>query len=678
MHLNYRPEIDGLRALAVLGPVIYHMANVFSMPAWLEGAFGGGFLGVDVFFVISGYLISGIVLRELDKGSFSIANFYARRLRRIAPALFVVVFASIPFALLLMDAGELKDFGTSLIGISVFASNYTFFKETGYFAGPTEYLPMLHTWSLAVEEQFYLFFPPLLLLVWKRSRRAIWPMLWGLFFSSLLFAHYGSGRWPDAGFFLLHTRVWELMAGAILAYAELKCHERGSPRSENPFLALLGVALIGISYTVFDKNTPHPSFYTLPTVLGVMLIIWYGSAKGISGKLLANKPTVGVGLISYSFYLWHVPILAFLSLYYLGATPPMPWLWLGVMVVLSFATWRFIEQPCRNRIAVPLRPLIGVSAALWLVVLGAGVYFKKANGLPERLNYTPALEASFARTAFFYDGKKCVDARTEGDLPELCQIGIITPEPEVDFLLLGDSHAFSFISAFDHVAKQFGVAGATATGSGCPSFIGPVSSLRKKGLDPYCANLNAQVLNYVLAHKPKAVFMAARWRYYTTGQAFLVNTEEGFVAKNKKQRQELIIKELTKTLDFYNHHGIQVYIIGQVPEQPFMPRRTYASLHLPLAQKRTAEQALGYIQNMSANRDDHEEMLGYFDTLFKQWAAEGKIIYLDPTSAFCDATKCPVGTAERSFYFDDDHLSIVGTEKLSPLLEGVFKDLAAD
>ncbi|HPQ96790.1 MAG TPA: acyltransferase, partial [Thiolinea sp.] len=298
--MQYRKEIDGLRALAVVPVVLFH--------AGVPG-FGGGFVGVDVFFVISGYLITTLLLEALVQGDFSLVSFYERRARRILPALFLMLLVCLPPAWWLLLPHELAGFGRSLVAVALFSSNILFWQESGYFAPDAELVPLLHTWSLALEEQFYLLFPLLLLAGWRLGLRRLAWLLGGIGVFSLVLAELGWRLVPDANFYLLPGRAWELLAGAGCA---LYRHSRpGEEGSSGPWLAGMGLVLLLGAVLWFDRGLPFPGLYALIPVGGTVLLILYASPDRGIGRVLACPLLVGIGLISYSAYLWHQPLLVF-------------------------------------------------------------------------------------------------------------------------------------------------------------------------------------------------------------------------------------------------------------------------------------------------------------------------------------------------------------------------------
>ena len=346
--MKYRPEIDGLRSVAVVPVILFHAGL---------GLFSGGFVGVDIFFVISGYLITTIILERLNGPGFSLLDFYARRARRILPALLLIMAVTTPFAWAWMLPSEFKDYAQSLAAVSLFSSNFLFWLESGYFAAAAEAKPMLHTWSLAVEEQYYLFFPLLLMLFWRRTARGTVILLCTILVLSLVTSEILWRQAPEANFYLLPSRAWELMVGSLCAVSVLRFGEK-----PNSALAWLGLGLLVVSIFMFDKQTPFPSLWAIFPVAGTALILVCSGGTTVA-RLLSTRVMVGIGLISYSAYLWLQPLLALARI----RDPMTPPVWfmvvLGLMSLpLAWLSWRFVEQPVRH-----------MPGAAWKVVTGAAV-----------------------------------------------------------------------------------------------------------------------------------------------------------------------------------------------------------------------------------------------------------------------------------------------------------------
>lgn len=347
--LSYRAEIDGLRAIAVLSVIFYHAQFILFGRDWFEG----GYIGVDIFFVISGYLITRIILAELqEEGGFSFLNFYQRRARRILPMLFVVIIVSVPFAWHKLWLSDFVEYAESLLASLFFGSNlFFYFNATGYATDSALLKPFLHTWSLGVEEQFYLIFPILAIAAYRYCRKYFLAILVFSCLLSLLFAELMQARDQTLNFYILLSRFWELAIGSVLAYVELnrKVLQNNAFRS---LLPTLGLLLITYSVLVFDDKTPHPSLYTLIPVLGVALIIGFASEDDWVGRLLGRKLFVWIGLISYSAYLWHFPIFALSRHTPVDHSNLEKLEWVLLALILSAISYVLIEKPFRDRFKV--------------------------------------------------------------------------------------------------------------------------------------------------------------------------------------------------------------------------------------------------------------------------------------------------------------------------------------
>ena len=315
--MRYRPEIDGLRAIAVISVILFH--------AGFE-TFSGGLIGVDVFFVISGYLITSIMLSEMDEGKFNLINFYVRRMRRILPALFFIMALCIPFAWMWLIPNDMKDFSQSLIAVPTFSSNILFWKEIGYFQTAAQFKPLLHTWSLAVEEQYYILFPLFLMLAWQFGKRWILTTLIVVALLSLGVAHWAAYNKPVAAFYLLPTRGWEILLGVFVAFYFNRHKSVHFKQITHQVLSAVGFTLILFSIFAYSEQTPFPSLFTLVPTIGAVLVILFAHKNTFVHRLLSHSLMVGIGLASYSAYLWHQPLLAYarfvtfhqLSFFFLG------------------------------------------------------------------------------------------------------------------------------------------------------------------------------------------------------------------------------------------------------------------------------------------------------------------------------------------------------------------------
>ena len=377
--MKYRAEIDGLRAIAVVPIILFHAGFEY---------FSGGFVGVDVFFVISGYLITTIILSEKEQGTFSLVNFYERRFRRILPALFMVMLVSLIFSLLWLMPSYMEDFSQSLMAVSTFSSNILFWRESGYWEISNELKPLLHTWSLAVEEQYYVLYPLFLMQIWHFRKDWILGSFIVIAAISLATAQWGAYNKPIPTFYLLPTRAWELSIGAGIAYYFLYRKQTVqillSHKSVNEALGLLGLLMISYAVYVFDKGTPFPSLYALVPTVGTGLIILFSSSQTMVGRLLSIKPLVAVGIISYGAYLWHWPLLVFAR--HLSLTEPSE-LTFAILALLSFPlaylSWRYIEKPFRTKSIFSRKTIFTLSFIGSVLFITVGLAGHFSNGFED-------------------------------------------------------------------------------------------------------------------------------------------------------------------------------------------------------------------------------------------------------------------------------------------------------
>ena len=366
--MNYRREIDGLRALAIIPVLLFHAGFSF---------ISGGFVGVDVFFVISGFLITGIILSQLENRNFSLVGFYEKRARRILPALFFITAISTIFAWILLSPEDLLSYSKSIVSVALYVSNIFFAFDGGYFETAAELKPLLHTWSLSVEEQYYVFFPLLLILLWKLSRKHIPSLIICIALCSILIADWGIRHYPVLAYFSLPSRAWELAIGAFCAI--ISTQEKWTIENKNTrqFLGSLGLILILASVFLFDAHTPFPGFYALVPTVGSALVLLYAQNDTFLGKLLSHKFFVGIGLISYSLYLWHQPIFAFYR-NYVEQPSTFSMLFLIVLsLILSYCSWKYVEAPFRNTQQFSRRKifLLGGLSSLFFILFGSYSYY---------------------------------------------------------------------------------------------------------------------------------------------------------------------------------------------------------------------------------------------------------------------------------------------------------------
>lgn len=641
-NLRYRPEIDGLRALAVLGVVFYHAGLGVS----------GGYVGVDVFFVISGFLITSLIIKELESRQFTLANFWERRARRIIPAMVVVVSATLVAGWFLLLPSDYITLGRSAAWQAVFGANINFWRHTGYFEGNAREQPLLHTWSLAVEEQFYVVVPLLLLALFRvprfRNRKNMLLLFSVLIASSLAASIWGVAHHPVAAFYLLPTRAWELLCGAFVALVPggwlLKS------RLSREAFSLLGFTGILVPFWFYTKSTPFPGLAAVAPCFGTAMFIWassIGQCPTYTGlptvaRFLSLRPIVFIGLISYSFYLWHWPFFAFSAYWALEPRSSIFNLTLvGVSFLLAALTWRYIETPFRKRIVCPIRPamfVFGVASIAAILLLG--VVLIRGNGFPSRL---PTKAIEYANATNKIGGiHELTAADIMGD--RLIPLGSpALPTQPRNFLLWGDSHAMAAAPAFDQFLKGRGLAGLQATASGTAPILGAYWQNGATNRNEAIA-FNTAVFNYIKQHQIANVVLIGRWEYYTDERG---NTalDSGLLSTVKKLVQA----------------GVRPWVMLQVPSYYFnVPRALAITSIFDLNLTPLLTAPVGW-----------NGLRGDGDIILKRIEAAGGNI-LDPRPFFMDGSRSHFLVEKNgiSLYADDNHLSMTGAKMvLAPFFE---------
>ena len=646
--MKYRAEIDGLRAVAVLPVILFHAG--FDL-------FGGGFVGVDVFFVISGYLITSIIITRLTEKDFSISYFYERRARRILPALFFVSIVCLPFAWFWLAPSDLKDFGQSLVAVSTFSSNILFWMESDYFDQSSELKPLLHTWSLAVEEQYYIIFPIFLLLAWRFGQTFILIFLFIIFIASLGLASWAALNKPVAAFYLLPTRGWEILMGVFAAFY-IQHNAQVKHFFMSQLLSILGFGLIIISILVFDRSTPFPSLYTLIPTLGALLIIISAVPGTIIHKLLSLNILVGLGLISYSAYLWHQPILAFARHRFLDGISDFLLIALCILsVLLAWLTWCFIEKPFRDSKKFT-RSNIFIFSLIGIVFLSSvGVAFSHKEYFPHRPQFSKELSESLTMP----DKENCFDIPFNYYAEDWgCFLG--AKKSEVDYILFGDSHTLSLKSLIDDLAFNRDLKVFYVGSSSCIPFL----ELQTKRVNYHqfnCNLLNKRVFNFAQKNKLKGIILSAKWTLYLQGnysheRAQLIAKENmnDFTYNNIDAFREAF----HKTVDKYSSIELPIHLIAQHPLQKYDAESAYFSV------------ANGYkdLENLFIERSIVDEFNQIPLSIFAERVLD--INLYEVTDLFCDQELCFIGDSHKSYYVDNNHLSTYGAIKLSDIIEDIF------
>ena len=670
--LNYRAEIDGLRAIAVVSVILYHAQMVLFGRDWFEG----GFIGVDIFFVISGYLITRIILSELEsKGSFSFLNFYERRARRILPMLFVVVFVSIPFAWQKLLPSDFVEYAESILASLFFGSNFFFyFSTTEYGADSALLKPFLHTWSLGVEEQFYLVFPILAIVAFKYFRKHFLTILVGLSLLSLQFSELMEVRNSDLNFYLPFSRFWELAMGSMLAYRELY-YKPSNEGFASKSLPMLGLYLIAYSILFFDGKTPHPSFHTLIPIIGVALIIGFASKDEFVGRVLGSKPFVWVGLISYSAYLWHFPIFAFSRMGTSTIDNYDKLELISVTIVLSIVSYFLVESPFRKRFGSKSFAVVIASVLIFIVLFA--VYAIKSEGIKDsvRLGFNYSITDTVERPneAEFCKKNK---VEVEGDI--WCAFGNLSSN-KIDFAVIGDSHSASSILLLESIATEKGLKGILKRGGGCPALLG-VYPFRGK-IHPNdeavrCKGINDQAFNLAQKDLVDKVILISRWDYYVgngpNGEREMNKiTDESLVVGDLGLSRDVYSKSVDHTVQLYSETNTSLVVLLQVPHQKINPKRILEDV-MDSNSIDGRKQKLKDGISLSVSLSEHKQRQSVANSAWLKYQNLKSIFIIDPTAVFCIDGICPMYDNTVSFYYDDDHASTNGFERLRHYFDSVL------
>ena len=634
-NLVYRPDIDGLRAVAVLPVIFYH--------AGIPG-FSGGFVGVDIFFVISGFLITSIILKEVNEGKFSIAQFYERRIRRIFPALYPVILATFIGSWYLFHVVPFKQFAESVATTALFCSNILFWLKSGdYFAAPSADMPLLHTWSLAVEEQFYIVFPLFLVAINQFLKRKYFLWILAMAIISFALSIYGMQVNKSATFYMAPTRAWELLVGSIIALNVI-------PSIKNDFLrstiALLGMVFIGYSVFFFTEATPFPGTAALLPVLGAGFLLFSGNGNSTAvGKVLSFRPFVFTGLISYSLYLWHWPLLVFSKYYFMRTlTPPETVGIITLTFIVSISSWMFIEQPFRGKapIFAKRRRLFAASGLVMAVAVVAGIFVFKKNGIPTRFADSKmifAVESDPVWKPETWAGGSRVDKNVNA-----VKLGNSKIKPS--FVLWGDSHAQALSPGLSSVAKRYGRSGFIISRGGFPPLL-----LNGTTLQSYSKQEFDDILLFISSHRDlKTVILAASWGG-DKDRAEYENSIHRTVHKLVSMDRDVVLVADVPRMKY------------DIPHAMFMAYRTGRKLQDILPSP---------LQDLLPTR---AEYLKYKDgtlKVFSKLAANPRVRIVYPDFMLIDNGRYRVFQENQLFYIDSGHLSSAGSNYVSPVFEPIF------
>lgn len=648
-NLHYRPEIDGLRALAVLPVVLFH-AGI----SWISG----GFVGVDVFFVISGYLIAKILYRDAINKKFSIVKFYERRIRRIMPNLLAMLLVTAIASGFILIPNDYSAFAKSLFSTLAFLSNIYFYTHTGYFSPTSQQLPLLHMWSLGVEEQYYLLFPFILWALAQRSRVLLICGLAGLFVASLLLSVYQVQYATSAAFYLPFSRLWELMTGSILAVRAIPVI---SSKPVREAAATAGIGAIVFAIFCYTEATPFPGAAALVPCLGAAALIHSNSAHStVVGRILAHRSLVFIGIISYSMYIWHWPVIV-LTHYALQRYLSIPetLVMLSAIVMLSIAAWHWIEKPMRDK-SLPVRHLLLSVGGAATVAVALAVTIISTAGLPQR--YDPKTRAlALAANNINPDRAQCDHpSSTRIEAGDVCHIG---PDGEPRFAVIGDSFGDALSPGFKKSAAEAGVPGVVMTFSGCA----PLPDVDEK------AGICRSQVNdaYALLSREKSlrkVILVGRWPTMISGYRFGLFKQGGIFfsdatskAFSQEENKHVLARGFARAVQAVPQ--AELVVVTGIPEQ---------LVHVP--QAASLAPRFG-IQTTGITRKQFDERQAWIDPVLDE---AGEITHhslrvASLASAMCDNRFCPIVDNDIALFVDDNHPSRTYAERLAGQFVGMIR-----
>ncbi|MBC2607319.1 acyltransferase family protein [Pelagicoccus albus] len=641
--LKYRPDIDGLRSIAVLPVVLFHAGL----------GFPGGFVGVDIFFVISGFLITSIILKDLKKGTFSLARFWERRIRRIVPAMSVVTFSSLLAGWFFLMPDDLIDLGKVTLAQVAGVANFYLWLTSGYFSVAAELKPFLHYWSLAVEEQYYVVFPLILVFVAKYGQMRFFRTIIVIFAVGIVVGVVGTWVKPNAAFYLLPTRAWELMVGSILAalpYSFINRYE--VPRWIREAASLLGMGVLFLCFFQYDHDTPFPGVGALPPVLATGLIIW-GGEKGNTwlSQILSLQALLFIGLISYSLYLWHWPVMAF-SRHILSGEPSLAIKWGMVLAsfVLAVLSWKYIEGPFRKAGTWLTRKQVFsgfafVSVSMVLV----GCLFVANDGFKSRIGDEHLRYRAVGIETEFGVERVSIEMLEEGSVPELSSRENDV-SGQVDLLLWGDSHGGAVSYRLAKMCQEAGVNAKSAYREGLTPLLGYETTNPDPDKKAMSIPWNEAVFDYIKEARPRNVLLVGYW---AQGHIEYPDQKEEFAT------------QLLATVSALNELGTKVWIMRTVPiyEGDLPKRMVRASMNG------------SEIEDLGQSLEEYREKSSAQDEVFDQLVELGVTI-LDPEPHVTEEGRGVLLVDDKPVYFDNHHFTRSGTELLEPVFEPLLEACA--
>lgn len=641
--MQYRSEIDGLRAIAVLVIIFYH-AKI--------SVFSGGFVGVDIFFVISGYLITSIIKTDIEKRRFSVARFYERRVRRIFPALYPVLLFVLFIGGFLYQHKPFDQITQSIAATAVFSSNILFWKKSAdYFIMPSEQMPLLHTWSLAVEEQFYIVYPLLLFMVYKYFKRKYVPWLLALILSSFVLSVYLLKENKVAAFYFAPSRAWELIVGSVIVYVD--SFKVNSEKVRN-IISVIGLGLIFYSVFVYGEKTAFPGYGAICPVLGTSLVIFSAhSGTSFVSKMLGVRLLAFIGLISYSLYLWHWPLFVF-SRYYLMRNLEIYEAVMIIVIAFVFAvlSWKYIEQPFRGDAPLITQRMVlfRTSAMVMGLTVLIAIWVHVNDGVPSRFadNHTIYAVESDSLWSPAKWRKWKGGGNNFSDNVRNIKLGNINREPV--FLLWGDSHAYAISEAISNMSSVYDEAGIFFGSPGAP----PVVRANNSNIGYTVSDYN-HIISYVKSHPEiRYVLLSASWCGYKSND----------------------LCRLKKTVDDLLRENVEVILVSDVPH---LESNIPSAVIMAYRTNRVIDEVLHKsLKDALATRSGYLEQNRIVNELFKEIANNTKvsILYPDKMLLQSDGTY-RVFKDDKLLYIDSEHLSSAGAQFIAPVFEALFQGVQA-
>jgi peptidoglycan/LPS O-acetylase OafA/YrhL len=652
---TYRPDIDGLRAVAVIPVILFH-ADVSN--------FTGGYVGVDIFFVISGYLITNVLMKDINHGKFSLLRFYERRIRRLFPALFTVLIVSTCVASWIMFPSELNNYGKSLFSATLFYSNYHFMFDAGYFTSPAETKPLLHMWSLAVEEQFYILFPVYLYLASRFFKNKVGIATVAILLASLLYSIVIVYTAPADAYYSTPARAWELMVGSVLAI-----YPRGrslTPRMAN-FLTTIGLSAIIYSILFFTKETLFPGPMALFPVIGSALIIFAGeSKKNFVGTILTSNIFRYPGLISYSLYLWHWPVLVLYKMYAVGPVSDIEIaILIGVIIILSYISWRFVEGPFRTRKIFPnQKSAIFAGGAVIFASASIGVILILGDGFPAR--FSSEVNRVLAVKADNLELSSCriLDAQANHGL-KVCQLGADT-KGQPTFAVWGDSHGEAILSGINKSAKLSEMKGVFIGRGGCLPLLG-VHQISPEYVT--CVDAADTFMLYLSEHPEiDKVILISRWAIYAMGKRF--GNEKGHtvyikdmetVSPSLEENKRVFARSVERTFDKLSLLEKKIVVVAQVPETQWSIPEDTARAKL-----------LSIVLEFRPKINDYLARQAYVTEVINKSKEKYSFEIVQPHKEICTGDYCMVYDDGVPIYRDSNHITNAYADKLSKIFDPIF------